>query len=81
MSGFEIGFDKPWYLLLLLLIPLVWALSLRSMAGLGTLRWIVANLLRTVVLLLIVLALSKKTEFLFKASLLGRRAEGPRRKC
>ena len=59
MRGWEIGFDKPWYLLLLALVPLLWLFSFRSLAGLGYVRRIFALLLRTAVLLLIIFALAE----------------------
>ncbi len=59
MAGWEIGFVKPWYLLLLLVIPAVWLLSFKSLSGLGRYRRLVAMSLRTLVLLLIILALSE----------------------
>ncbi len=57
--GFEIGFDRPWFLLLLLLVPLLWTLSYRSLAGLGRWRRLVALSLRTTVLVVLVLALAQ----------------------
>jgi len=59
MSGFEIGFDQPWYLTLLALIPLLWVFSFRSLAGLGNIRRLFAIGLRTVVLTMIVFALAE----------------------
>jgi uncharacterized membrane protein len=59
MSGFEIGFDKPWYLLLLGILPLLWLFSYRSLAGLGNVRRGFAIALRSIVLLLLVLALAE----------------------
>src|SRR5688572_30549130 len=59
MRGWEIGFDKPWYLVLLALVPLLWLLSFRSLAGLGNVRRIVAIDLRSIVLILIVFALAE----------------------
>ena len=59
MLGFEkIGFEHPQYLWLLLLLPLLWYWSFRSLAGLGQYRRIFALTLRTVVMLLIVLAMA-----------------------
>jgi hypothetical protein len=58
-SGWNLGFDAPWWLLLLGLIPMIWILSYRSLAGLGKFRRLVAIGLRTVVLLLIVLCLAE----------------------
>jgi len=57
--GFEIGFDRPWFLLLLLLLPLMWYLSYNSLAGLGKGRRFFALLLRSLVVLLLVCALAQ----------------------
>ncbi|MFO0265251.1 MAG: VWA domain-containing protein, partial [Planctomycetota bacterium] len=56
---FELTFERPWLLLLLGLLPLVWWLGFRSLAGLGGLRRILALLLRSIVLTLLVLALAE----------------------
>ena len=57
--SFELGFEQPWLLLLLLLVPPLWILSFRSLAGLGGWRRIFALLIRTSVLALLVLALAE----------------------
>ncbi len=57
--GFEIGFDRPWFLLLLLLVPVLWVLSFQSLAGLGRWRRLCALFLRTSVLVILVLALAQ----------------------
>lgn len=57
--GFEIGFDRPWFLLFLLIIPLMWALSYNSLAGLGKGRRMFALLFRSLVVLLMVMALAQ----------------------
>ncbi len=59
MFGLEFGFDKPWYLALLLLLPLLWFYSFHSLAGLGKLRRFLALSLRTLVFAAIVLALAE----------------------
>ena len=59
MRGWEIGFDKPWYLVLLAVLPLLWLFSFHSLAGLGNVRRILALILRTAVLVFIVLALAE----------------------
>ncbi len=59
MFGFELGFDKPLYLLLLALLPALWLLSFQSLSGLGRVRRLVALGLRTVVLVAIILALAE----------------------
>ncbi len=53
-----IVFDSPWYLLLLLLLPVIWATSYRSLAGLGRWRRLVAIGFRSLVLLLLTFALA-----------------------
>ena len=58
MFGHNIAFDSAGYLLLLLLLPLVWRMSFRSLAGLGQLRRVFALTLRSLVLALLVLALA-----------------------
>ena len=57
--GFIIGFDRPVFLWLLLVIPVVWYFSYDSLAGLGPWRRFFALSLRTVVLSLIIAALSQ----------------------
>ncbi len=57
--GWNLGFDSPWWLLLLLLIPVIWAFSYRSLAGLGRFRRPFAIGLRSLVLLLLVLCLAE----------------------
>lgn len=59
MFGLELGFNRPWYLLLLALLPVLWVLSYRSLAGLGKVRRLVAILLRTSVLMMFILALAE----------------------
>ncbi|QDU57707.1 VWA domain-containing protein [Aeoliella mucimassa] len=61
------AFDSPWYLLLLLLLPVIWVVSYRSISGLGFWRCISAITLRSLVFLLLVFALAdiqyqKKTD-------------------
>lgn len=52
-------FDQPVYLWLLLLLPLLWIFSFRSLSGLGNWRRLAALVLRSSVFLLIVLALAE----------------------
>jgi len=59
MSAFEIGFDKPAFLYLLLLLPVLWLFSFRSLAGLGNVRRFLAIALRTLVFTLLVFALAE----------------------
>ena len=61
------AFDSPWYLLLLLLLPVIWVVSFRSLAGLGQWRRFIAIGLRSLVFLQLVFALAdiqyqKKTD-------------------
>ena len=59
MFGTDLVFDSPWWLLLLLLIPVLWVFSYKSLSGLGTTRRVMALAFRTIVFLLIVLALAE----------------------
>ncbi len=52
-------FLSPWWLLLLLLAPLVYVISFRSLSGLGPVRRWVAIGLRTLVVVLLVVALAE----------------------
>ncbi len=55
-----VGFEKPYLLLLLIgLLPLIWAISWRSLAGLGRLRQFLAILFRTAVCTALVFALAE----------------------
>ena len=58
MFQHSLAFDRPAYLALLGLIPVMWWLGYRSLSGLGPWRRWFALLLRTAVLVLIVLALA-----------------------
>jgi len=59
MFGLEIGFESPKYLWLLLLVPLLWVFSFKSLAGLGPFRRLFAIAFRTLVLIVVILALSE----------------------
>ena len=59
MFGYQIGFNQPWYLLLLAALPVLWVMSYRSLAGLGSVRKWFAIGLRTIVLAIFVLALAE----------------------
>ena len=59
LFNLELGFDKPWYLPLLFLVPALWIFSFKSLAGLGSYRRFCALAFRTVVLLLIVMCLAE----------------------
>ncbi|HEX6960766.1 MAG TPA: vWA domain-containing protein, partial [Lacipirellula sp.] len=58
MFEHSLAFDRPAYLVLLLLIPGLWWLGYRSLAGLGRVRRFTALTLRSLVVLLIVFALA-----------------------
>ena len=55
---FSITFQEPWWLLLLVLVPVVWIISRRSMGALGEWRAFLANVFRSLVLAGIILALA-----------------------
>ncbi|HTN77523.1 MAG TPA: VWA domain-containing protein, partial [Pirellulaceae bacterium] len=59
MTAWGISFEQPWYLLLLLLLPLLWIASFRSLSGLGRAQRLLALSLRSLVLLLTTLALAE----------------------
>lgn len=59
MWHYQLSFDHPWYLALLLVLPLMWWFSYRSLAGLGTVRRAVAIALRSLVFALIIAALAE----------------------
>jgi len=56
---FSIGFDQPWFLLLLAIVLIVWWVSFKGLANLGRARWLFVNLLRSVVIVLVIFALSE----------------------
>ena len=60
LGNWSISVGNPWWLVLIPLVlpPLIWS-SYRSLAGLGTVRRALAILFRTVVIILIVLALAE----------------------
>lgn len=64
--NFEFGIGKPWYLLLLLFVPLIWIWSYQSLSGLGGFRRWTALFLRTLVWSLLVLTLAE-TQLLWKS--------------
>jgi Mg-chelatase subunit ChlD len=59
MSNHQLAFFSPWYLVLLGLIPLLWILSFRSLAGLGRVRRLLALALRSLVVALLIFALAE----------------------
>ena len=52
-------FDKPWYLVLMLLLPLLWVFSFHSLSGLGRTRRILALTLRTLVFMCVIFGLAE----------------------
>lgn len=58
MLKYSISFESPWYLLLLVLVPILWWFSFRRMGVLGPWRRWFAMGLRTVVLVLLILAMA-----------------------
>jgi uncharacterized membrane protein len=59
MSGLSLEFASQWFLVFLLLLPIIYLLSRNSLAGLGSGRRKFAVTLRTIVLFLIILAISR----------------------
>src|SRR5687767_9833443 len=59
MLNYSIAFDRPWYLALLALLPILWWSGQRTLSGLGGLRRWAALALRSVVFTLIVMALAE----------------------
>ena len=55
----QFAFDRPWFLLLLLLLPLLWWLSFNSLAGLGRNRRALALIFRSVLVTVLVFALAE----------------------
>lgn len=58
-GSWQVIFGRPWSLLLLGLVPVLWMISYRSLAGLGRIRRLVALLLRSLVLAALILALAE----------------------
>ena len=59
MLSYSLSFDRPWFLALLGLLPLLWLLSFRSLSGLGRYRRWFALILRSAVITLVILALAE----------------------
>ncbi len=55
----HLAFDSPWYLVLLLGLPVLWWLSLRTLSAMGRVRRVVAITLRSVIYLCLVMALAE----------------------
>lgn len=58
MNRYQLGFEFPWYLLLLALLPVLWFWSYRPLATLGNFRRTSALVLRSLIFVALVLALS-----------------------
>ena len=59
MFRYQITFESPWYLLWLVLVPVLWWYSFRGLAALGPARRLFALGLRTLVMLLFIMALAE----------------------
>ncbi len=59
MLDYHFAVDRPGYLYLLALVPVVWWLSFRSLSGLGSRRRLAALGVRSAVLVLLILALAE----------------------
>ena len=59
MNGLPFAFGSPWYLLLLVALPLIYWMSRHSLAGLSKARRISSITIRVIVLLLLVLSLAE----------------------
>ncbi|WP_158545251.1 VWA domain-containing protein [Bremerella cremea] len=51
--------ERPWFLVLLLFVPILWTVSWKSLTVNGRWRWLLANGLRTLLCLLVILALAE----------------------
>ncbi|MEM7477345.1 MAG: glutamine amidotransferase [Planctomycetota bacterium] len=58
MGDISFSFEYPWFLVLLVLIPILWIVSYSALSGLGKIRRISALLLRSTLFLLLILALA-----------------------
>ena len=58
MLKYSLSFDSPWYLLLLVLVPMLWWFSFRRMGILGPWRRWFAIGMRTLVMVLLILAMA-----------------------
>ncbi|MEX0675986.1 MAG: VWA domain-containing protein [Pirellulales bacterium] len=59
MLDYRLAFDNPYYLVLLGLVPVVWLMGLKSLAGLAAWRRGLALLVRSLLVVLVVLALAE----------------------
>ena len=59
MFDYDFSVERPWFLVLLLLLPLLWTVSWKSLTVGGRARWLLANGLRTVLCLLVISALAE----------------------
>ncbi len=58
LSEYSVGFDAPWFLLLLLVVPALWIFSFRGLSGLGWGRRLTVLILRTLVYSILVMAIA-----------------------
>ena len=59
MTNWGLNIGNWWYIWLLAIVPVLWIFSYRSLSGLGKWRRIFALAIRTIVLLLVILALAE----------------------
>ncbi len=59
MQWLQLSFDRPWWLLLLVLLPAIWIMGRRSLSGLGRTRYWLAIGFRSAMLILLVCALAE----------------------
>lgn len=59
MSWLHFSFDQPWWLLLVVLLPVIWITGWKSLSGLGRTRFWFALLCRSALLILLVCALAE----------------------
>ncbi|WP_145086073.1 vWA domain-containing protein [Anatilimnocola aggregata] len=59
MQWLQLSFDRPWFLLLLMLLPAIWVMGWRSLSGLGRVRFYTALTFRSLLLILLVCALAE----------------------
>ncbi|PQO42132.1 VWA domain-containing protein [Blastopirellula marina] len=59
MFDYDFSVERPWLFVLLLLLPLLWTVSWKSLTVGGRARWLLANGLRTLLCMLVVMALAE----------------------
>ena len=58
MNRYQIGFEFPWYLALLIMLPVLWWWSFHQLSSLGNFRRTSALVLRSMIYVLLVFALA-----------------------